>query len=151
MADKQAILVIGAGDATGGAIAKRFAREGYIARATRSTVDKLQPWSTRIRAEGGEANGFGSDARKEDDMISLPWMETFRGPDAPTEDFQLRFRSLFSDGEAFVFPCNASGHVLMDALSERARSSYLFARATVGRLYAPPQVIATTQCELEPA
>src|SRR2546429_5253447 len=32
MTDKKAILVIGAGDATGGAIARRFAREGYIDR-----------------------------------------------------------------------------------------------------------------------
>lgn len=38
MADKKAILVIGAGDATGGAIAKRFAKEGYIAYVTRRTV-----------------------------------------------------------------------------------------------------------------
>ena len=30
MSDKKAILVVGAGDATGGAIARRFAREGYI-------------------------------------------------------------------------------------------------------------------------
>ncbi|MBS1216721.1 MAG: glucose 1-dehydrogenase, partial [Proteobacteria bacterium] len=27
----KAVLVIGAGDATGGAIARRFAREGYVA------------------------------------------------------------------------------------------------------------------------
>ena len=114
-------------------------------------ADKQAILVTRIRAEGGDAHGFGSDARKEDNMNSLPWMETFRGPDAPTEDFQLRFCPLVTDGVAFVFPCIASGHVLMDALSERARSSYLFARATVGRFYAPPQVIATPQCELEPA
>jgi hypothetical protein len=65
----------------------------------------------------------------------------------PTEDFQLHFRSLFTDREAFDFPCDAGGHVVMDALSERARSSYLFARATVGRFYAPPQVIAVQQCD----
>lgn len=65
----------------------------------------------------------------------------------PTDDFQLHFRCLFSEGKAFDFPCNANGHVVMDALSERARSSYLFARATVGRLYAPPQVIAALQCD----
>ena len=29
--NKKIVLVVGAGDATGGAIAKRFAREGYIA------------------------------------------------------------------------------------------------------------------------
>jgi NAD(P)-dependent dehydrogenase (short-subunit alcohol dehydrogenase family) len=71
MIDKKAILVIGAGDATGGAIAKRFAREGYIACVTRRSEDKLQPLVNDIRSSGGEAYGFGSDARKEDDMIAL--------------------------------------------------------------------------------
>ena len=36
-------LVIGAGDATGRAIARRFAREGYTACVTRRNADKLQP------------------------------------------------------------------------------------------------------------
>jgi NAD(P)-dependent dehydrogenase (short-subunit alcohol dehydrogenase family) len=64
-------LVIGAGDATGGAIARRFAREGYIACATRRTLDKLQPLIDQIRADGGQAHGFASDARKEEDVIAL--------------------------------------------------------------------------------
>jgi NAD(P)-dependent dehydrogenase (short-subunit alcohol dehydrogenase family) len=68
---KKAILVIGAGDATGGAVARRFAREGYIACVTRRTEEKLQPLVNEIRASGGEAYGFGSDARKEEDMIAL--------------------------------------------------------------------------------
>ena len=42
MTDPKAILVIGAGDATGGAIARRFAREGYIACVTRRSADKLR-------------------------------------------------------------------------------------------------------------
>lgn len=71
MTAKKAILVIGAGDATGGAIAKRFAREGYLACVTRRSEDKLQPLVNEIRASGGEAHGFGSDARKEDEMIGL--------------------------------------------------------------------------------
>jgi hypothetical protein len=66
-------------------------------------------------------------------------------------DFQLRFRPLSNDREAFVLPCSASGQVVMDALSERVRNSYFFARATVGRFYAPPQIIAAPQCELETA
>jgi NAD(P)-dependent dehydrogenase (short-subunit alcohol dehydrogenase family) len=69
--DRQAILVIGAGDATGGAIARRFAREGYIACVTRRSADKLQPLVERIRADGGEAHAFGSDAREEDQMVEL--------------------------------------------------------------------------------
>ncbi len=71
MNDRKAILVIGAGDATGGAVARRFAREGYVACVTRRSVDKLQPLVEQIRAEGGEAHAFGSDARKEDEMVAL--------------------------------------------------------------------------------
>ena len=71
MNEKKAILVIGAGDATGGAIAKRFAREGYIACVTRRTADKLVPLVDSIKAAGGEAHGFASDARKEEEMITL--------------------------------------------------------------------------------
>ncbi len=71
MNTRKAILVIGAGDATGGAVARRFAREGYIACVTRRTADKLEPLLAQIRSEGGEAHGFGSDARKEEDMVAL--------------------------------------------------------------------------------
>jgi NAD(P)-dependent dehydrogenase (short-subunit alcohol dehydrogenase family) len=71
MIDKRAILVVGAGDATGGAIARRFAREGFVACVTRRTEEKLAPLVGRIRSEGGEAHGFGSDARKEEDVVEL--------------------------------------------------------------------------------
>ena len=71
MTDRKAVLVIGAGDATGGAIARRFAREGYIACLTRRSADKLQPLVDRIRADGGQAHGFASDARKEDEVVAL--------------------------------------------------------------------------------
>jgi NAD(P)-dependent dehydrogenase (short-subunit alcohol dehydrogenase family) len=65
MIEKKAVLVVGAGDATGGAIARRFAREGYIACVTRRQADKLQPLVEQIRADGGEAHAFGCDARDE--------------------------------------------------------------------------------------
>jgi NAD(P)-dependent dehydrogenase (short-subunit alcohol dehydrogenase family) len=68
---RKAILVVGAGDATGGAIARRFAREGYVACVSRRSADKLAPLVERIRAEGGSAQGFGSDARNEADVAEL--------------------------------------------------------------------------------
>ena len=71
MTAKRAILVVGAGDATGGAIARRFAREGYVACVTRRSSDKLRPLVEAIEAAGGEAHGFGSDARKEEEVIAL--------------------------------------------------------------------------------
>src|SRR5699024_1789677 len=80
---KKAILVIGAGDATGSAIAKRFAREGYIACVTRRNADKLKPLIDEITAQGGQAYGFGSDARAEDEMIDL--VQTIEKDIAPIE------------------------------------------------------------------
>jgi NAD(P)-dependent dehydrogenase (short-subunit alcohol dehydrogenase family) len=68
---KPVALVIGAGDATGGAIARRFAREGYAACVTRRHLDKLQPLIEQIKAAGGQAHGFASDARKEEEVIAL--------------------------------------------------------------------------------
>jgi NAD(P)-dependent dehydrogenase (short-subunit alcohol dehydrogenase family) len=71
MPDAKVALVIGAGDATGGAIARRFAREGFTACVTRRNADKLAPLVARIESEGGKARAFGSDARKEEQMAAL--------------------------------------------------------------------------------
>jgi hypothetical protein len=59
---------------------------------------------------------------------------------ADTSTFVLRFQSLFDTGRAYAFPCNAVGHVDMDALSERARNNYLYARTVVGRDVSTPRV-----------
>ncbi len=64
-------LIVGAGDATGGAIARRFARGGYTVCATRRSLDKLQPLLEQIRQAGGVAHGFPTDARKEEEVVAL--------------------------------------------------------------------------------
>jgi hypothetical protein len=56
--------------------------------------------------------------------------------------YELRFQSLFNHGRALAFPCDAGGHVDLDALSERARENYFYARAVVGFEYAQPAVMA---------
>lgn len=71
MAETKTALIVGAGDATGGAIARRFAREGYTTCVTRRDADKLAPLIERIETEGGRARAFGSDARKEDEVEKL--------------------------------------------------------------------------------
>jgi NAD(P)-dependent dehydrogenase (short-subunit alcohol dehydrogenase family) len=71
MAEKKVALVIGAGDATGGAIARRFAREGYVAAVVRRNAEKLEPLVKQIEAEGGAVRAFGVDARKEEQMVEL--------------------------------------------------------------------------------
>ena len=71
MSKSKVCLVIGAGDATGGAVAKRFAREGYVACVTRRTLEKLNPLLESIQQFGGVAHGFASDARQENEVIEL--------------------------------------------------------------------------------
>jgi len=71
MSKEKVCLVVGAGDATGGAVAKRFAREDFSVCVTRRTLDKLQPLLSDIQQAGGVAHGFASDARKEDEVINL--------------------------------------------------------------------------------
>lgn len=71
MVERKAALVIGAGDATGGAIARRFAREGYVACPVRRHADKLGPLVVEIERAGHEVRPFGVDARDEDQMVAL--------------------------------------------------------------------------------
>jgi hypothetical protein len=54
--------------------------------------------------------------------------------------YELRFRSLFDEGRGYAFPCDAGGRVDMDALSDRARNNYFYARAVIGREFATPAV-----------
>lgn len=63
-------------------------------------------------------------------------------PPAPAEGYELRFESLFDPGRAFAFPCDRRGQVQIDALSERARLNYYYARTVVGREFATPSVVA---------
>lgn len=72
-AHKRACLVIGAGDATGGAIARAFAREGLAACLVRRArhADALEALAASIRAEGHEAHALPTDAREEAEMIAL--------------------------------------------------------------------------------
>jgi NAD(P)-dependent dehydrogenase (short-subunit alcohol dehydrogenase family) len=70
---KGACLVVGAGDGLGGAIARAFAAEGYVACVTRRPrhLDQLEALAQSIRHGGGQARAFGVDARDEAQMIAL--------------------------------------------------------------------------------
>ena len=63
--------VIGAGDATGSAVAKRFAREGYTVCVARRTEAALKPLIDQISSAGGHALAFGLDARREDQVATF--------------------------------------------------------------------------------
>ncbi|AXQ47963.1 SDR family oxidoreductase [Pseudomonas vlassakiae] len=140
---QKVVLVIGAGDATGGAIAKRFAREGYVACVTRRQADKLQPLIDEIRAEGGQAHGFGSDARKEQEVAEL--VETIERDIGPIEAFVFNIganvpcsileetpRKYFKIWEMACFAGFLTGQAVARRMVTRERGTILFTGATAG-------------------
>ncbi len=60
--------------------------------------------------------------------------------DSSSSQYELRFQFLFDSGRAYAFPCDGTGNVDLDGLSDRARNNYLYARAMIGRETAVPQV-----------
>lgn len=71
MSKPSVCCVIGTGDATGSAVARRFAKEGYTVCAARRTEAALKPLIDQITQEGGRALAFGLDARREDQVVGF--------------------------------------------------------------------------------
>jgi len=141
MTDKKAALIIGAGDATGGAIAKRFAREGFEACVVRRNEDQLAPLVKEIEAAGGKAHAFGIDARKEDEMVALiEKIESEIGPidvavfniganvNFPIEE--MTSRVFFKVWEMACFAGFLMGREVAKKMTPRGRGTMLFTGAT---------------------
>lgn len=69
----KAALIVGAGDATGGAIARAFAREGFTACVNRRArnVEQLEALAQSIREDGFAAWAYPGDARIEDEVVAM--------------------------------------------------------------------------------
>lgn len=136
-------LVIGAGDATGGEIAKRFARGGYIACMTRRSAEKLQPLIEEIQQQGGMAYGFASDARKETQVIELiELIESDIGPievmvfnigaNVPCSILEETARKYFKIWEMACFGAFLTGREVAKRMVARERGTIIFTGATAG-------------------
>jgi NAD(P)-dependent dehydrogenase (short-subunit alcohol dehydrogenase family) len=134
-------VVVGAGDATGGAIARRFARGGYTICAARRSADKLQPLLEEIRAGGGEAHGFGSDARDEDAVGALfDDIEARIGPvevcvfnigaNVPSSILEESARKYFKVWEMACFAGFLVGRKAARCMAPRGKGTILFTGAT---------------------
>lgn len=143
MNKKKVVLVVGAGDATGGAIAKRFAQEGFVACVTRRSADKLQPLVDAIKADGGEAHGFACDARKEDDVVALvEQIESEIGPieafvfnigaNVPCSILEETARKYFKIWEMACFSGFLNAREVAIRMAKRQRGTILFTGATAG-------------------
>ena len=140
---RKVALVIGAGDSTGGAIARRFAREGYTACVTRRQEGKLEPLLESIRADGGAALGFGSDARKEEEVIALiDKIEAEVGPievlvfnigaNVPCSILEETARKYFKIWEMACFSGFLNAREVAKRMVTRERGTILFTGATAG-------------------
>lgn len=136
-------LVIGAGDATGGAIAKRFAQGGYITCMTRRNAEKLQPLIEEIELAGGVAYGFASDARKEEQVIQL--VEEIEsnigeidvlvfniGANVPCSILEETARKYFKIWEMACFSAFLVGREVAKRMVTRQHGTIIFTGATAG-------------------
>ncbi|MDB5503782.1 MAG: short-chain dehydrogenase [Tardiphaga sp.] len=64
-------LLVGAGDAIGAAVARRFAQGGFAVCIARRDAAKSQALVDEINAAGGVARAFSTDARQEDSVRAL--------------------------------------------------------------------------------
>lgn len=135
------ILVVGAGDATGSAVARRFAREGFTACVCRRSSEKLAPLVAEIEVTGGIARAFGVDARKEDDVVAM--VEIIEREVGPIEVFvfniggNVRFpvrettaRVYFKVWEMAAFAGFLSGREVAKAMVPRGHGTMIFTGAT---------------------
>jgi NAD(P)-dependent dehydrogenase (short-subunit alcohol dehydrogenase family) len=135
------VLVIGAGVATGGSVAKRFAREGFIACMARRQGEKLEGLVREIEEAGGQAFGYSCDATQENQVVELvERIERDVGPievacynaavgashsitEFPADDYERVWR--INTFGAFVM-----GREVSRRMVERGRGTILFTGAT---------------------
>lgn len=65
------VLLVGAGDAIGAAVARRFARGGYKVCVARRDAVKSQSLVDEMKAEGREVHAISVDARQEADVQAM--------------------------------------------------------------------------------
>lgn len=138
---RPAVFVVGAGVATGAAVARRFARAGYVACVARRKVEKLGPLVAQIEAEGGRAAAYALDSTQEDQMVEVvDRIERDVGPiEVAVYNAAIGARFAIAEHPAAdferVWRVNAFGAFLMGRevakrMEPRARGTILFTGAT---------------------
>ena len=134
-------LIVGAGDAIGSAIARKFAEQGLTVCATRRNGDKLNPLLEKIRTDGGTAHGFTCDARREEDTIAqvqkietqigeIDVMVFNVGANVPMGILETDSRKFFKIWEMACFAGFLNGREAARYMTERKRGTIIFTGAT---------------------
>ena len=115
----------------------------YSAEHKAQTRDKLQPLVDEIRAAGGEAHGFASDARKEEEVAALvEGIERNIGPieafvfnigaNVPCSILEETARKYFKIWEMACFSAFLTAQAVARRMVTRERGTILFTGATAG-------------------
>lgn len=124
-----AAVIIGAGDATGGAIARAFAETGLTACVNRRSrnIDALEALAQSIRDDGHKARAFPADARNEDEMMAL--FDTVEAEVGPVEV------AVFNIGANVNFPITETTTRVFTKVWEMAcLSGFLMGREAAKRM-----------------
>ena len=134
-------LVIGAGDAIGSAIARKFSERGLTVCATRRNGDKLMPLIDDIKAMGRAAHGISCDARNEESTKELfakieneigeIEVVVFNvGANVPMGILDTDSRKFFKIWEMACFAGFLNGREAAHYMSKRQRGTIIFTGAT---------------------
>ncbi len=135
------VLIIGAGDAIGSAIARKFSAAGYTVCGARRNVEKLDGLTAEIHSNGGVFHAFQFDARKEDATEELfTRIETDIGPldvvvfnvgaNVPMGILQTDSRKFFKIWEMACFAGFLSGREAARKMLPRNKGTIIFTGAT---------------------
>lgn len=135
------VLVVGAGDAIGSAIATRFAQGGYTVCMARRNGDRLAPLVDQLNQQGLTAHAFTCDARKEDELIglfehvesSIGALEVVVfniGANVPMKIVDTDSRKFFKIWEMACFSGFLTGREAAQRMLTRGRGTIIFTGAT---------------------
>ena len=141
MADQKVALIIGAGDAIGSAIARKFAQSGLTICAARRNADRLNPLIEELNSAGCKIHGFGCDARKEDQVEDLfakieanigeIEVVVFNvGANVPMTILNTDSKKFFKIWEMACFAGFLTGKIAARIMEKRNRGTILFTGAT---------------------
>ena len=134
-------LVMGAGDAIGSAIARKFAQRGLTVCAARRNGDKLQPLVEELTAAGHQAHAFTCDARQEDaveqlfadierDVGEIDVVVFNIGANVPMGILETDARKFHKIWEMACFAGFLTGREAARYMTRRGRGTILFTGAT---------------------
>lgn len=140
MPDKVAVIV-GAGDAIGSAITRKFAQRGLTVVALRRNGEKLEPLLNELNSQGYQAHGFSCDARKEEQVIDrfaaierdigeIDAVIFNVGANVPLGILDTDSRKFFKIWEMACFAGFLTGREAARYMTQRGRGTILFTGAT---------------------